>query len=76
MAGKIFYRERTKQNEGEKKPRFNLVAVSGVDLKVFAKHIRKSELEQIAEAVEAELILLERKKGPHGEDDDEVEVEQ
>lgn len=76
MAGKIFYRERTKQGEGEKKPRFNLVAVSGVDLKVFAKHIRKSELEQIAEAADAELVLLERKKGSHGGEDDEVEIEQ
>lgn len=74
MAGRIFYRERTKVGEGEKKPRFVLVAVAGVDLKVFAQHLRKSELEQIAKAVEAELVLLERKTGP-GVDEDEVEVE-
>lgn len=75
MAGKIFYRERTKVGEGEKKPRFILVAVAGVDLKVFAKHIRKGELTQIAKAVEAEMVLLERKKGSREHEDDEVEIE-
>ena len=34
MAGKIFYRERRKVGKDEKKPRFKMVAVSGVDLKV------------------------------------------
>lgn len=69
MAGKIFYRERRKVAEGEKKPRFTLVAVTGVDLAFYPKHMRKQELEQIAEAVGAELILL--KDGEKGE---EVEV--
>ena len=72
MAGKIFYRERRKVGEGEKKPRFKLVAVAGVDIKVFGKHLRKKELEQIAEAVGAELILL--KQGEKGKDED-VEIE-
>jgi hypothetical protein len=72
MAGKIFYRERRKVGEGEKKPRFKLVAVAGVDMKVFGKHLRKKELEQIAEAVGAELILL--KQGEKGKDED-VEIE-
>lgn len=72
MAGKIFYRERRKVGEGEKKPRFKLVAVAGVDMKVFGKHLRKKELEQIAEAVGAELILL--KQGERGKDED-VEIE-
>ncbi len=58
MAGKIFYRERRKVAEGEKKPRFTLVAVTGLDLTLYPKHMRKQELEQIAEAVGAELILL------------------
>jgi hypothetical protein len=71
MAGKIFYRERRKVGEKEKKPRFNLVAVAGVDIKVYAKHLRKKELEQIAAAVGAELILLERGGGT----EDEVAVE-
>ena len=69
MAGKIFYRERRKVAEGEKKPRFTLVAVTGVDLTFYPKHMRKKELEQIAEAVGAELILL--KDDEKGE---EVEV--
>ncbi|MDD2317671.1 MAG: hypothetical protein RBR01_03230 [Desulfobacterales bacterium] len=69
MAGKIFYRERRKVAEGEKKPRFTLVAVTGVDLTFYPKHMRKQELEQIAEAVGAELILLK-----DGEKGDEVEV--
>ena len=69
MAGKIFYRERRKVAEGEKKPRFTLVAVTGVDLTFYPKHMRKKELEQIAEAVGAELILLK-----DGEKGDEVEV--
>jgi hypothetical protein len=73
MAGTIFYRERTKVGEGEKKPRFILVAVAGVDLKVFAKHLRKSELEQIAGAVGADLVLLQRKKAS-AQEDPEVEI--
>ena len=72
MAGKIFYRERRKVGEGEKQPRFNLAAVAGLDLKVYAKHLRKKELEQIAEAIGAELILLETGGGG---DDDEVSVD-
>ena len=58
MAGKIFYRERTKSVEGKKQPRFRLVAVADVNLKIFGKHLRKSELETIAGAVGAELVLL------------------
>lgn len=58
MAGKIFYRERRKIVDGEKKPRFRVVAVSGVDLKIYAEHLRLSELKHIAEALEAELVLL------------------
>ncbi|HOP41524.1 MAG TPA: hypothetical protein PKZ42_06885 [Syntrophales bacterium] len=70
MAGKIFYRERQKINEGEKKPRFNLVAVAGLDMKIFVKHMRKSELEQIAREVGAELIELKRGE----KQDEEIEV--
>lgn len=73
MAGKIFYRERHKVTEGKKQPRFMLVAVADLNLKVYGKHLRRSELEQIAGAVGAELVLLS-----HGDkkykDDDEVEV--
>ena len=73
MAGKIFYRERTKVGKGEKQPRFMLVAVAGLDMKVYGKHLRKSELEQIAKAVGAKLILLKGGKGKHKDEDVEVE---
>ncbi len=58
MAGKIFYRERAQAAEGDKIPRFNLVAVAGLDLKIHVTHMRKAELEQIASAVGAELVEL------------------
>jgi len=58
MPGKMFYRERRKVEEGEKKPRFTLVAVADANLKIHVKHMRKSELEQIAESLGAELIEL------------------
>ena len=74
MPGKIFYRERRKVDEGEKKPRFNLVAVADVDLRIHVKHLRRSELEQIAQAVGAELIQLVVEEGSHkfqvGDDDE------
>jgi hypothetical protein len=67
MAGMIFYRERTKIGEGKKVPRYVLVAVSGIDLKFFAKHVRKQELDQIAAAVKAKLVELkvDKKKKQH-----------
>lgn len=68
MAAKIFYRERRKVGEGEKKPRFKLVAVAGVDLKVYGKHLRKGELEQIAESIGAELVLLKSGEKKEGEE--------
>ena len=55
MASKIFVRERRKVEEGEKKPRFRILGVSGGDLKIYVKHIRKRELDQLAEAVGAEV---------------------
>jgi hypothetical protein len=70
MPGKIFYRERAKVGEGEKKPRYKLLAVSGVEIDFYANHLRKKELEQIAKAVGAKLVLMER--GAKGK---EVEVE-
>lgn len=71
MAAKIFYRERRKVGKEEKKPRFKMVAVCGVDLKVYANHLRKQELEQIAESIGAELVLL---KGGGKGNEKEVEV--
>ena len=70
MAWKIFYRERRKVSEKEKKPRFKLVAVAGVDMKFYSEHLRKRELEEIAAAMGAELILLQGS----AEKDEEIEV--
>jgi hypothetical protein len=68
MAGKIFYRDRLKVGEGEKKPRYMIVAVAGVDLQVYGVHLRKKELEQIAKSVGAKLIELEHNVKEGGED--------
>lgn len=59
MAGKIFYRERRKVEKGEKKPRFAVAAVYDTDIQFVSEHFKKSELEAIASATGAELILLE-----------------
>lgn len=73
MAGKIFYRERTKAGGGEKKPRFLLVAVADLDLRFHAKHVRKVELETIAQELGAELIFLGRdEEGKYKEGDVEI----
>ena len=58
MGGKIFYRERQKVKDGAQNPRFRIAAVFGVDLKVYANHLRMGELKQMADAVDAELIDL------------------
>lgn len=58
MSGQIFYRERQKVKDGSKTPRFRIAAVAGVDLKVYTDHLRRAELEQIADAVGADLVEL------------------
>jgi hypothetical protein len=60
MAGKIFYRERIKYADGAQRPRYMLVAVHDVDLKVYGQHLRMAELKAIAEGVGAELVALPR----------------
>ena len=70
MPGKIFYRERLKVGVGEKKPRFIVVAIAGIDMKVYGQHLRKNELEQVAQAVGAELVFLKKEK------DEETEVKE
>ena len=62
MAGQIFYRERMNAKEGAKSPRYRIIAVSGVDLKVYGNHLRKTELEQIAKAAQADLVAVKRGK--------------
>jgi hypothetical protein len=59
MAMKIYVRERIKIGEGVRQPRFIILAVSGGDLKVYAHHFRKTELEQIASDCGADLVYLE-----------------
>ena len=60
MPGIIFYRERLKVGKEEKKPRFIVVAIAGIDMKVYGQHLRAKELEQIASAVGAKLVFLKR----------------
>ena len=63
MTTKIFVRERRKIEKGEKKPRFRIVGVSGPDVKIYVKHIRKKELEKIKSETAAEVIYLQPPKG-------------
>ena len=58
MPSKIFVRERRKVEKGEKKPRFRVLGVSGGDLKIYVKHIRKQEMDQIADAVGADVVYV------------------
>jgi hypothetical protein len=60
---KIFVRERNRVSQGEGLPRFAVVGVHGSDLKFFQLHVRKSELDAIAQAVGAEVIMLPRGTG-------------
>ena len=69
--GRIFVRERGQVGEGAGRPRFAIVAVEGVDLRIYVPHIRKIELEKLAETVGAEVIYLPRgeKAGQQEEQD-------
>ena len=60
MPGKIFYRERKLDVKGEKKPRYRVVGVFDIKLKIYANHMRLSELRHLAEETGAELVLLRR----------------
>jgi hypothetical protein len=63
MSTKIFVRQRRKIEKGEKKPRFRVVGVSGSDVKMYARHIRKKELDQIKAASGAEIVWLDAGTG-------------
>jgi len=65
----IFVRERRRYGQGSGKPRFMVVAVLGTDLKVYAPHLRKVELEKLGESVGAEIVYLPRgeQEGEQGE---------
>jgi hypothetical protein len=66
---KIFVRERNRVGKGEGLPRFAIVGVHGSDLKFFQLHVRKSELDAIAQAVGAEVVMLPRGTGENAGDD-------
>ncbi|WFN33688.1 hypothetical protein L1S32_07495 [Methanogenium sp. S4BF] len=58
---KIYVRPRTKVGEGVHQPQFKVVATTGdrtEQIKFQSKHLRKSELEQIAEDTGATLVYL------------------
>ena len=63
---KIFVRERNRSGEGTGQPRFAVVGVQGTDLKIFKSKVRRKEIEQIANSIDAELIYLERKRENKG----------
>lgn len=62
----IFVRERRKIEAGEKKPRYRIVGVHDLNLKIYVEHIRKKELDQIAEAVGANVVILKAAKDEKG----------
>lgn len=55
---KIFVRERRRVEQGDGRPRFRVVAIAGKDVKFKADHVRRIELDAIAEAVGAEVVVL------------------
>jgi hypothetical protein len=63
MSSIIFVRERRKVEKGEKKPRFRVVGVSGGDIKIYADHIRKKELDQICAAASVKVVYLDAGEG-------------
>ena len=67
---KIFIRERRQVDKGEKKPRYSIVATAGTDLQLIARHVRKGEIDQIAESIGAEIIWLKT-----GKEEADVEVD-
>ena len=67
MVATIFVRERRKVEKGEKKPRFRVVGVSGGEIKIYAQHMRKKELDQLAEATGASVLVLTAGKAEKAE---------
>ena len=65
--GKIFVRERLKVGRGEGKPRLVVAATEGLDLKIYTIHLRKLELETLAESLGAEIVYLPKGEGAEEE---------
>ena len=66
---RIFVRERNRADDGTGRPRFAVVGVEGTDLKIFKPRVRRKEIEQIAESIGAELVILERTRENKGSRD-------
>jgi hypothetical protein len=66
---KIYVRERTHIGRGAGRPRFVIVAVEGTELKFYAPHIRKSELDALATDLSLQVVYL-----PRGEKADQDDV--
>ena len=64
----IFVRERRKVEKGEKKPRYRVVGVHGTDLKIYVEHIRKKELDQLAEVSGTTVVYLKAGKEEEGKE--------
>ncbi len=62
---KIFIRERNNINPGDQQPRFAVVGVQGTDMTFYQLHMRKGELDAIARALGADLVVLPRGSGDH-----------
>lgn len=63
MTTKIYVRERVKVGSGVRQPKFRVVAVTGKEgdgthLKIEGTHFRKTELEEIAKDIGAEIVYL------------------
>jgi hypothetical protein len=65
---KIFVRQRRHVGEGARRPRFAIVAVEGVDLRVYKSRVRRAELEKIAAEIGAEIVFLPQ--GDHADEPD------
>jgi hypothetical protein len=64
---KIFVRSRQRVERGAGRPRFAIVAVEGLDLKIYVRHVRRKELEALAESVGAEVVYLPGGDSAEGE---------
>lgn len=60
---KIFVRERRHVSERTGRPRFAVIGVQGSDLKFFKTKVRRAEIDAIAQAVGAEVVILPQGSG-------------
>lgn len=63
---KIFVRERRHVGERTGRPRFAVIGVQGSDLKFFKTKVRRAEIDAIAQAIGAEVVILPQGSGERG----------